>query len=80
MAYSDRVRKAATAGRKIEAIKLLREETGMGLKEAKHAVEDLQRSMGIESNASTVGGSVAGLVKLVGFVLACVLIYRYFAA
>lgn len=30
-------------GRKIEAIKLYREHTGVGLKEAKDAVEDLER-------------------------------------
>jgi large subunit ribosomal protein L7/L12 len=29
------------AGRKIEAIKLLREQTGLGLKEAKEHVDDL---------------------------------------
>ncbi len=37
--FSDRVRKAAAAGRKIEAIKLLREETGLGLRDAKDAVD-----------------------------------------
>jgi hypothetical protein len=31
------------AGRKIEAIKLLREETGIGLREAKEAVEEISR-------------------------------------
>ena len=33
------------AGRKIEAIKLMREATGLGLKEAKEAVEDLERAL-----------------------------------
>ena len=33
------------AGRKIEAIKLLREETGLGLKEAKEEVEARQRKL-----------------------------------
>jgi hypothetical protein len=32
-------------GRKIEAIKLYREATGLGLKEAKDAVEDMERSL-----------------------------------
>ncbi len=36
-----RVRQLAAAGRKIEAIKMLREETNMGLKEAKDAVDAL---------------------------------------
>jgi ribosomal protein L7/L12 len=33
-------------GRKIEAIKLYREQTGVGLKEAKDAVEQIERSTG----------------------------------
>jgi ribosomal protein L7/L12 len=36
---SERVKELARAGRKIEAIKVYREETGAGLKEAKDAVE-----------------------------------------
>jgi len=75
-AYSDRVREAVTSGRKIEAIKLLREETGMGLKEAKHAVEELERSLGLPP-AKT---GCSGLIALIGLVLAGLLIYRYFAA
>ena len=44
---SDRVKElAADPSRKIEAIKLLREETGAGLAEAKEAVEAYQRSLG----------------------------------
>lgn len=35
---------AIATGRKIEAIKLLREATGMGLKESKDAVEAMERS------------------------------------
>lgn len=75
-AYSDRVREAVTSGRKIEAIKLLREETGMGLKEAKHAVEELERSLGLPP-AKT---GCSGLVTLIGVVVAGLLAYRYFAA
>jgi ribosomal protein L7/L12 len=41
----DSVEAAILAGRKIEAIKLYREEHGVGLKEAKEAVEAIQRSM-----------------------------------
>ena len=36
---SDEVRQLADAGKKIEAIKLHREQTGLGLKEAKDAVD-----------------------------------------
>jgi len=35
------------AGRKLEAIKLLRQRTGVGLKEAKEAVDALERQLGI---------------------------------
>jgi len=80
MAYSDEVQKAVAAGQKIAAIKLLRSETGMGLTEAKDAVEDLERSLGIEPSAATGASGLAGLVKLVGFGIACVLVYRYFVA
>jgi hypothetical protein len=38
---SDRVRRLAAEGRKIEAIKAYREEMGGGLKEAKDAVEGI---------------------------------------
>jgi ribosomal protein L7/L12 len=34
-------------GKKIEAIKNYREQTGVGLKEAKDAVEDMQRRLGV---------------------------------
>jgi ribosomal protein L7/L12 len=36
---SDRVRNAARGGRKIEAIKFLREETGLSLRDAKDAID-----------------------------------------
>ena len=38
---SDGVRSIAESGRKIEAIKLLRQETGLGLREAKDVVDSL---------------------------------------
>lgn len=39
-------------GQKIAAIKLVREETGTGLKEAKDAVDAYASSLGIESKSS----------------------------
>lgn len=75
-AYSDRVREAVTSGRKIEAIKLLRNETGMGLKEAKHAVEELERSLGLPP-AKT---GCSGVMTLLGLIVAGLLVYRYFVA
>ena len=38
---NDRVKALVAEGKKIQAIKLYREETGLGLKEAKDAVEEL---------------------------------------
>ncbi len=49
------------AGRKIEAIKLCRQETGLGLKEAKDAVEGLGRKHEVELPK---GGGCAGVVLL----------------
>jgi ribosomal protein L7/L12 len=80
MPFSTGVHEAVTAGRKIDAIKLLRAETGMGLKEAKHAVEDLERSLDIQPSAVTNASSFAGLVKLVGLIVAGILMYRYLVA
>lgn len=39
------IRRALQAGRKIEAIKLVREQTGLGLKEAKDAVEAIEAAL-----------------------------------
>jgi hypothetical protein len=42
---SNEVRKHVKQGRKIEAPKLLRQETGMGLKEAKEIIEEIEKSL-----------------------------------
>ena len=77
-AYSDKVVEAVTSRRKIEAIKILRAETGMGLKEAKHAVEDLERSLGLPPASNSSGCS--GLILLAGLAVCGALIYRYVSA
>jgi hypothetical protein len=41
------VAEAVRQGKKIEAIKLYRQSTGVGLKEAKDAVEEMQRRAGV---------------------------------
>jgi ribosomal protein L7/L12 len=41
----DRIAAEIRAGRKIEAIKLMRESTGAGLTEAKQAVDQLEKSL-----------------------------------
>jgi hypothetical protein len=43
------IRDAIFAGRKIEAIKLYRKYTGLGLKEAKDAVEEIEGKLRLES-------------------------------
>jgi hypothetical protein len=55
------------AGRKIEAIKSLRERTGVGLKEAKDAVDLLERQLGLEraSGMSATGKSLLFWIVLV---------------
>ena len=42
---NDEIRALIRADRKIEAIKLVRERTGLGLAEAKDAIEALERTM-----------------------------------
>ena len=50
----------------------------MGLKEAKHAVDDLERSLGLP--AAPNSGGCTGVVTLIGLAVAAVLVYRYLAA
>jgi len=62
MVLSARAVAALQAGRKIEAIKILRAETGIGLKEAKEKVEayvaqnpELQEQFNSQASGGTVG-------------------------
>ncbi len=61
-------------GRKIEAIKLYRERTGAGLKEAKDAVEALARQHGIGASGSGCAGAVL-MVSLLSAAAAVLLAY-----
>lgn len=63
---SEQAAAKAKAGNLIEAIKLVREETGLGLKEAKDRVEAyLQDGQGLsQTNASTAEMPVAALLAL----------------
>lgn len=49
MLMSDPIKAALFAGNKIQAIKLYREQTGLGLKEAKDAVEKLETELHLSS-------------------------------
>lgn len=66
--YSDDVLAAVDSGRQIEAIKILREQTGLGLKDAKHAIDALARERrgnpAIAPNMAEEGGA-GGVLKLV---------------
>src|SRR5262245_11232038 len=54
------------AGQKIEAIKLYRDQTGAGLKEAKDAVEDLAARHGIVPRGAGCAGMLVLLVACLG--------------
>ena len=80
---SDDVIAAVDAGRKIEAIKILRDETGLGLKEAKDAVDRLARSRKGESGVTTSmqeEGGAGGMIKTVVLIAIILGVYFYFFA
>jgi len=68
------VQAALARGQKIEAIKLLREARGMGLKEAKEAVEACQPERRMDSDSVVQGGGsrLPWLVVAIVLVLAAV--------
>lgn len=68
-----RIRALLDQRQKIAAIKLYRQQTGVGLKEAKEAVEELGRRNGIESR-----GGCLGVVAL--FIIAVALVGSWAAA
>ncbi len=80
---SDQVIEAIDAGHKIEAIKILREEAGLGLKEAKDVVDSLARAKRGESGGNSgmvEEGGAGGMIKMI-IVIAVVLgVYFYFFA
>jgi len=82
-AFSDGVLAAVDSGRKIEAIRQLREETGLGLKEAKHAIDVLARERrgkpGVTANMPEEGGARDAL-RLVVLIVAVLVVYFYFFA
>jgi ribosomal protein L7/L12 len=70
---ADRIKAALFAGRKIEAIKLYREQTGVGLAGAKAAIERLEEELRAATPASFANppgkgcaGASAVLVGIVG--------------
>ena len=81
--FSDEVIAAVDNGNKIEAIKRLREETGLGLKEAKHAIDALARDRrGVTQTTAGMPeeGGAGGAVRLVVLIVAVLVVYFYFFA
>ena len=78
---SEAVIAAIQRGRKIDAIKILRAETGLGLKEAKEAVEaHVARHPDLAAQLGASGESGVGRLLLIGAaVAAAIAIYRHFA-
>jgi len=56
----DQIRELARAGKKIDAIKLVREQTGLGLKEAKDAVEAIERGELVELTWASSAAAAPG--------------------
>ena len=81
--FSDEVLAAVDNGNKIEAIKRLREETGLGLKEAKDAIDALARDRrGVTPPSARMPeeGGAGGAVRLVVLIVALLVVYFYFFA
>jgi ribosomal protein L7/L12 len=77
------VLKAAASGRKIEAIKLLRVERGIGLKEAKEIIDGIDSHSAEQAGpalARSRNGEVSGIGRLLGvcLLLGCVIAAYYF--
>jgi hypothetical protein len=81
---SDEVIAAVDAGRKIEAIKILRAESGLDLAEAKDLVDQLVRERdGVSGTGPApmqeVGGA-ASMIKMVVLIAVILVVYFYFFA
>ena len=62
--YPAAVLEAVDAGRKIDAIKLLREESGLGLKEAKQEIDQLAIIRRPQSRAMPEQGGAGAIVTI----------------
>lgn len=77
------VLRAIEQGKKIEAIKLLREATGLGLANAKVLVDKAARQHGPKDSAPRLvneGTNVGKLLKTLLLVVIAFYVYRYFLA
>jgi len=74
---------AAVSGQKIKAIKILRLETGLGLKEAKEIIDalDLPANAGdINRPAMQEVGGASGFYQLIAVIIALLIFYSVFFA
>ena len=79
----DAVVQAAISGNKIQAIKILRLETGLGLKEAKDIVDALDLPadrVAAHRLAMQEEGGAAGFYKLIAAIIALLILYSVFFA
>ncbi|HTE41890.1 MAG TPA: ribosomal protein L7/L12 [Steroidobacteraceae bacterium] len=70
--------RAVQAGHKIEAIKLVREATGLGLKEAKQAVEAYQAQHGIVLSTQPSGSAALSLFSWLFAIMMGIVAIVYF--
>jgi ribosomal protein L7/L12 len=80
---SDDVIAAVDAGRKIDAIKILRAGAGLGLAEAKDVVERIARSRKGESGETSMmpeEGGASGMVRMIVAIVTILVVYFYFFA
>jgi ribosomal protein L7/L12 len=79
--FSDEVIQAVDSGNKVQAIKLLREQTGLGLRDAKQVIDELARERRgrepIDAPMTEIGGA-GGMIKLIVAIVVIFLIYRMF--
>ena len=81
--FSEEVLAAVDAGRKIEAIKILREKTGIGLADAKHAIDALSRERRndpVIAAGMTEEGGAGGMIKMIVIIAIVLGVYFYFFA
>ena len=82
--YSDAITEAVDRGKRIEAIRRLREETGVGLAQAKKEIDGLYRTRHPKRARRTdpatrgVAGGAGGLLKLLAVLAVIVAAYSYF--
>lgn len=80
---SDDVISAIDVGHKIEAIKILRERTGLGLADAKHLIDRLARQRQGQPDvalAITEEGGAGGMIRMVVVIGVVLGVYFFFFA